>query len=113
MDFESEVISQEFLPAVRSLLAEQLSEDYGLYQEEIAEIMDITQPAVSQYLNKKRASKKILRKMRDDPQVMLIIDEASSNAAKEKAYLKEFRQVLETVKAKGLVKEKFEDAEKL
>jgi len=113
MDFESEVISQEFLPAVRSLLAEQLSEDYGLYQEEIAEIMDITQPAVSQYLNKKRASKKILRKMRDDPQVMLIIDEASSNAAKEEAYLEEFRQVLETVKAKGLVKEKFEDAEKL
>ena len=74
MDFESEVVAQDFLPAVRSLLAEQLSEDYGLYQEEIAETMNITQPAVSQYLNKKRASRKLLRKMRDDPQVMLIIE---------------------------------------
>lgn len=113
MDFEAEVISQEFLPAARSLLAEILSKEYGLYQEEIAEIMEITQPAVSQYLNKKRASRKTLRKMRDDPQVMLIIDEAASNAAKEESYLEEFRQILETVKAKGLMKEKFQDAEKL
>ena len=113
MDFESEVIAQDFLPAARSLLAEQLSEDYGLYQEEIAEIMDITQPAVSQYLNKKRASRKLLRKMRDDPQVMLIIEEAASNAAKEESYLEEFRQIIETVKSKGLMKEKFEQAEKL
>lgn len=113
MDFESEVIAQDFLPAARSLLAEQLSEDYGLYQEEIAEIMDITQPAVSQYLNKKRASRKLLRKMRDDPQVMLIIEEAASNAAKEESYLEEFRQIIETVKSKGLMKEKFEQSEKL
>jgi len=113
MDFESEVIAKDFLPAVRSLLANELADEYGLYQEEIAEIMEITQPAVSQYLNNKRASKKILRAMKDDPQVMLILDEAASNAAKEESYLPEFRQILETVKAKGLMKENFEDSEKL
>lgn len=113
MDFESEVIAKDFLPAVKSLLANKLSDDYGLYQEEIAEIMGITQPAVSQYLNKKRADKKILRSMKDDPQVMLILDEAASNAAKEESYLEEFRQILETVKAKGLMKENFSDVEKL
>lgn len=113
MDFESEIIAKDFLPAARSLLANELADEYGLYQEEIAEIMSITQPAVSQYLNKKRASKKILRSMKDDPQVMLILDEAASKAAKEKSYLPEFRQILETVKAKGLMKENFADAEKL
>ncbi|MFP4038306.1 MAG: transcriptional regulator [Candidatus Nanohaloarchaea archaeon] len=113
MDFESEAIAQEFLPAARSLLAEQLSEEYGLYQEEIAEIMGITQAAVSQYLNKKRASKKLLRKMKDDPQIMLLLNEAAGNAAREEAYLEEFRQILETVKAKGLMKQSFEDVEKL
>lgn len=113
MDFESEVIAREFLPAVRSLLAEKLADDYGLYQKEVAEKMDISQPAVSQYLNEKRADKKILRKFRDDPQIMLIVDEAVSNAAKDKEYVEEFRQILETVKAKGMMKEQFQDTEKL
>jgi len=113
MDFESEVIAKEFLPATRSLLANELADEYGLYQEEIAEIMEISQPAVSQYLNKKRADKKVIRAMKDDPQVMLILDEAASNAAKEESYLAEFRQILETVKSKGLMKENFRETEKL
>jgi len=113
MDFESEVITRDFLPAARSLLAETLSDDYGLYQKEIGDKMDITQPAVSQYLNKKRASKKILRKCRDDPQIMLLIDEAASKAAKDESYIYEFRQILETVRSKGLMREKFGNTEKI
>ena len=113
MDFESEVITRDFLPAARSLLAETLSDDYGLYQKEIGDKMDITQPAVSQYLNKKRASKKILRKFRDDPQIMLLIDEAASKAAKDESSIYEFRQILETVRSKGLMREKFGNTEKL
>lgn len=113
MDFESEIITKNFLPAVRSLLANELADEYGLYQEEIAEIMGITQPAVSQYLNEKRADKKILRKMKDDPQIMLILDEAASNAAKEERYVEEFQQILETVRSKGLMRDYFRDSEKL
>ncbi len=113
MDFESEIVSNEFLPAVRSLLAEELAEEYGLKQKEIAEKMGLTQPAVSQYLNKKRASRKILRKMKDDPQVMLIIEEAASKAARNHSYLEEYRQILETVRAKGLMKKQFKNTEKL
>lgn len=113
MDLESEVITRDFLPAARSLLAETLSDDYGLYQKEIGDKMDITQPAVSQYLNKKRASKKILRKFRDDPQIMLLIDEAASKAAKDESYIYEFRQILETVRSKGLMREKFGNTEKI
>ncbi len=113
MDFESETITRDFLPAARSLLAEKLADDYGLYQEEIGEKMDITQPAVSQYLNKKRANKELIRKFRDDPQIMLLLDEAASKAAADETYIHEFRQILETVRAKGLMKSQFRNTEKI
>lgn len=113
MKFEAEVIAREFLPAARSLLARGLEEDYGLYQREIAEIMDVTQPAVSQYLNEKRADPGLIELLEDDPQIMLLIDEAVKKAAKEENYAEELRQVLEAVKAKGLLEEEFRDAEKL
>jgi predicted transcriptional regulator len=113
MDFESEVISRNFLPAARTLLAEKLQDDYGLYQEEIAEEMEVTQPAVSKYLNKKRADEELLEKFKDDPQLMLLIDEAASKAAKGDKYTNEFRQILEAVKSKGLMSKKFNGTEKL
>ncbi|MDY6778233.1 MAG: hypothetical protein SVU32_06185 [Candidatus Nanohaloarchaea archaeon] len=49
----SEPIVKHILPALRSVVAEELSRR-GYSQTEIAELMDLTQPAVSQYLNHER-----------------------------------------------------------
>jgi len=54
MRFDVEVIAEELLPAVRSIIASNLRRDYGLNQQEIAQKLDLTQPAVSQYLNEQR-----------------------------------------------------------
>jgi predicted transcriptional regulator len=51
----SEVIVNELLPALRSVVARELY-SRGYSQSEIAEMMDLTQPAVSQYLNKVRGA---------------------------------------------------------
>lgn len=48
-----ERIVNEILPSVRSLVANEL-QDKGYSQTEIAGILDITQPAVSQYLSASR-----------------------------------------------------------
>ncbi|MHA1960095.1 MAG: thiamine-phosphate synthase family protein [Candidatus Thorarchaeota archaeon] len=45
-----ELVQREFLPAVRSRLAKRLSEE-GQSQTEIADVMEITQAAVSKYLS--------------------------------------------------------------
>lgn len=112
MDFESEVIADRFLPAARSLLASQLKDEYGFDQREIAEAMELTQPAVSQYLNKRRADEQLLERLKEDPQVQLILQEASSKAAQNEDYVPHLRQMLETVKAKGLIEE-FRDTRRL
>ncbi|NYZ79681.1 ArsR family transcriptional regulator, partial [Candidatus Micrarchaeota archaeon] len=49
---ECETAVRDVLPAVRSLLAEELSKD--MTQEQIADALDLTQPAVSRYLKQSR-----------------------------------------------------------
>lgn len=55
MKFPCELIVWKVLPAIRARLAEELVKE-GLSQKKIAEIMGLTEAAVSQYINKKRAA---------------------------------------------------------
>ncbi len=113
MRFESEVVSEELLPAIRSMMASQLKQEYGLKQEEIADKIDITQPAVSQYLSGNRANQKIVDKMKEDPQIEIILRDAVGKAAKDKEFSQEISQAIQTVRDKGLLKDKFSDTEKI
>ncbi len=113
MRFEAEVITEEILPAIRSIIATRLHQEYGLTQEEIANRLEVTQPAVSQYLSQSRADQDVVEKLRDDPQVDIMLDDASGNAAKGKEFSGNVSQVIETVRDKGLLKEKFQDTKKL
>lgn len=113
MRFESEVISEEILPAVRKIIAESLHSDYGHTQDEIANTMDLTQPAVSQYLKGKRADSKTVNQLKEDPQVRLLIEEAVSNAARNQGFVEEMAEIIRTGRDKGLFNEKFEDVERV
>ncbi len=46
-----ETVFQDILPAVRSIITNELIKIYGLTQEQAAKKLGITQPAVSQYLS--------------------------------------------------------------
>ncbi|KZX14185.1 transcriptional regulator [Methanobrevibacter oralis] len=50
-----EIIVWYVIPAIRSELAKELLK-LGMKQKEVSELMDITQPAVSQYITDKRGS---------------------------------------------------------
>lgn len=54
-----EVISRYFLPALRSLIAKRLIEDYAFTQVAAAKKLGITQAAISQYLYSKRGARKL------------------------------------------------------
>ena len=55
MKFPQELIVSKVLPAIRAKLAMRLKET-GVTQREIAEILGLTAPAVSQYMSGKRAA---------------------------------------------------------
>jgi predicted transcriptional regulator len=113
MKFEAEVISEEVLPAIRSILASKLQREYGMMQKEIAYKLDLTQPAVSQYLSGTRADQKIIDKIMDDPQISILLNDAAGNIATDDDYQEELSDAVRTIKDKGILKEKFEDTEKL
>ncbi|MFB6139685.1 MAG: transcriptional regulator, partial [Halosimplex sp.] len=50
MKFVEELVVEEFLPTFRSMLAEALR-DRGLTQSEVAELLGISQSAVSKYVH--------------------------------------------------------------
>jgi hypothetical protein len=113
MRFEEEVVVESVLPAVRSLIASELFQSYGLNQKEVAIHLELTQPAVSQYLNDKRADKEVKDELEDDPQIRLLIEDAAGKAARHESYAEEVSEIVRQVRSKGLLKEKFSGTEKL
>jgi len=67
-----EIIASEFIPIARALIAKTLIEKYKFTQKQVAEILNISQPLVSFYLNglraksfKKRINEKLLNKVEE------------------------------------------------
>jgi len=84
-----EVIVASVLPAIRSIMTRELLNTYGLKQQEVADLLGITQPAVSQYIRESRGMKvKLLEK---HPEIMKMIDDFSRDIVHEKIKPKEFQ----------------------
>ena len=62
-----EIVVWYVIPAIRSELAKELL-NLGMKQKDVSELMDITQPAVSQYITDKRGSG---IKLNDDVRAMI------------------------------------------
>jgi len=54
MPLPCEFAVKSIVPAFRSLVARELMESYNLKQEEVAELLKVTQPAISQYTRSHR-----------------------------------------------------------
>ena len=84
-----EVIVTTILPAIRSLITRELLSSYHLTQKEAADLLGLTQPAISQYYRESRGFKvKILEKQ---PEIMKMIDALTKEIAAEKLKAKEIQ----------------------
>ena len=63
-----ETIFDDTLPAVRAIITNEMIQNYGMNQLEIAEKLGITQPAVSQYLSGLRGKR--IRQLMSSKQLM-------------------------------------------
>jgi len=84
-----EVIVTTILPAIRSLITRELLSSYHLTQKEAADLLGLTQPAISQYYRESRGFKvKILEKQ---PEIMKMIDNLTRDIAAERLNAKEIQ----------------------
>lgn len=56
MILPEELASKSVIPALRALIVKRLVEDHGMTQQEAAQLLGVTQPAVSKYLHEKRGA---------------------------------------------------------
>ncbi len=67
-----EIVVTSVLPAIRSIITKELIEKHKLTQEEAAELLGITQPAISQYKKEARGVK--VRLLEKNQELMNALD---------------------------------------
>ena len=77
-----EEMVRNFLPAVRSLLAKRLLENYNLTQKQAADLLGVTQPAISQYMRESRGIK--VRIIEKKENIIKLIDELADDIVSQR-----------------------------
>ena len=100
-----EVVVSTILPAMRSLITNELLKKYGLTQKQAADLSGLTQPAISQYSRESRGSKtKILEK---HPKIMRMIDDLTKDIVSGRIGSKEiqsrFCEICKTIRENKLI----------
>ncbi len=105
MKLVCEVIANQVLPTLRALIAKDLMERHNMNQQEAAECLGITQPAISQYRRALRGYKaKVFTK---DRNVYLKVTEIGNALARgdmgKEQLASTFCEVCKLLRKKGLV----------
>ena len=79
MDPPCVILGKHILPTFRLLLAKELILEHGLTQSAAAKRLEITQPAISQYMNSKRASKGVKELKEQLPVIQALAKETAQD----------------------------------
>jgi len=74
-----EIIVKEFLPNFRAMVAKRLMDDFGFTQKRAANVMGITQPAISQYMKGLRG---LTDNYENNPRISALIHMIAEKVAK-------------------------------
>jgi predicted transcriptional regulator len=104
-----EYVSKEVLPAVRAIMAKKMIADHSLTQTQVAAIMEMTQPAISQYKRELRGRR--IRTLKEDPEVIARIGEivrrlVTGSLARDEAG-REFCSLCRLMQSRGIIPEEY------
>ena len=99
-----EIVVKCILPPVRALLAKELMDKHNLKQVEAANLLGLSQPAISLY-HKKMRGKAI--DLENDPDFTKLIENLAASLAKgclsHKEFIPMFCEICKAIRAKGLL----------
>jgi len=99
-----EVAVKCLLPVVRAMTAKELVNEHGLKQTEAAEVLGVSQPAISLYYRKMRGKAINLEK---DQQVTRLVKNLAASMVKgklpRKEFIQKFCEICGTIRVKGLL----------
>ena len=82
----AEIESKSLIPALRAILAMDLAKKHNIREDEISQMLGVTQAAVSNYIRGIRGDPKLIEKLLQEEQVVSMINEITDNLASDKAY---------------------------
>ena len=71
-----EIVAKKILPAIRCVVAEILIKEYGLTQVKAAELLGVSQPAISHYISSRRGGHGASA-LKNDPEIYGLIKEVA------------------------------------
>ena len=100
------IVVQYILPALRTAIAKELVEKYGLRNTEVAEKMNVTPAAVTQYLNKSRGEM-ASQTIEGSDRVMTLVSEITRDLVEGESpvdmLLLKMCRACQAVRAEGLI----------
>jgi uncharacterized protein len=94
-----EIVYKSALPALRAMVAKRLREDYRMTQQEIADLLGVTQASVSNYARQTRG---VMVNLESDPAVSSAADkiarELSSKGADRRDAMRSMTDVLDYIR---------------
>jgi hypothetical protein len=115
MKLYCEVVVGDILPALRALITKKLIENFGLTQNQAAQKLGLTQPAVSQYKKYLRGGK--IKQLQKNKNLMLIVRKFAVKIVTEKISSKEINlkilEIAHVVVAKKIIHDETMHKEKI
>ena len=82
----AEIESKTLIPALRAILAKNLSENHDVREDEISKMLGVTQAAISNYIRGTRGDPELIKKLTAEKQVSEMIDEIAVDLSSDMAY---------------------------
>lgn len=101
MTYRSQVFVNKLLPAFRTLVSRELSNNYGLTQEEIASALGTSQSMVSNYLSPGESD--LAERLSEDPQTQVLVEDAASKAANGDDFVEDLEELVSQIQDRSIV----------
>jgi len=109
-----EVMVQQIFPSMRALISRELIYEYKLNQNEVASLLGVSQPAVSQYMRQLRGEKKkLLENEHISKEVKGLCKRINNHKISRVELMGEFCRLCKIITSKGLVCDMHNDIYKL
>jgi|TARA_B100001105_G_scaffold249305_1_gene236080 predicted transcriptional regulator len=82
----AEIESKTLIPALRAILAKDLAKKHHMCEDEISQMLGVTQAAISNYIRGTRGDPQLIEKLLAEKQVAEMIDDITSSLSSDRAY---------------------------
>lgn len=82
----AEIESKTLIPALRAILAKKLAVDHKIREDEISNMLGVTQAAVSNYIRGTRGDPTLITKLMSEEEVARMVNDLSDSLASDMAY---------------------------